>query len=424
MAITKVTRTLLSTGIVDNSNATAITIDSSENVGIGTGSPARALEVHSSSSPVLESVASSTNNSSLRLRGSTSSGHYWDVQHVHGDNDLTFGWSGSEKVRITDTGNVGIGNSSPTRNLTVGDTAASSTINIKSSAANGYSILALGDSVDDNYAQIFLDNATNKLQIQNGGGGVLGNRGITLDSSENVGIGTSSPAARLSLGADIPTNGQTLHLYQSSNIRYGFGIVAGTLRSYAASDGVLSFGHVSNSDGSTYSEKMRIDTSGNVLIAGTSFSAIDSATQKGIALRTIAGRQINCLDSGGNAFEFNTVGNGNAGEITCTGTSTNYSTSSDYRLKNVKGNIENALERTLKLNPVVFEWKADKRISEGFIAHEAQEIFGDAVNGEKDGEKMQSMDYGRITPLLVKAIQEQQIQIEALQSEINLLKGE
>ena len=45
MAITKVTRTLLSTGIVDNSNATAITIDSSENVGIGTTSPVTALEV-------------------------------------------------------------------------------------------------------------------------------------------------------------------------------------------------------------------------------------------------------------------------------------------------------------------------------------------------------------------------------------------
>ncbi len=37
---------------------------------------------------------------------------------------------------------------------------------------------------------------------------------------------------------------------------------------------------------------------------------------------------------------------------------------------------------------------------------------------------MQGMDYGRITPLLVKAIQEQQEQIDALQSEINLLKGE
>ena len=45
MALTKVSRGLLSTGIVDNSNATAITIDSSENVGIGTSSPAGKLDV-------------------------------------------------------------------------------------------------------------------------------------------------------------------------------------------------------------------------------------------------------------------------------------------------------------------------------------------------------------------------------------------
>jgi hypothetical protein len=197
---------------------------------------------------------------------------------------------------------------------------------------------------------------------------------------------------------------------------------SGTSRMYLARSGSDSLlWNVSNANlrfGTNNTERMRIDSSGNVLIAGTSFSAIDGATEKGIALRATAGRQINCLDSGANAFEFSTVNNGNAGEITCTGTSTNYSTSSDYRLKNVKGNVEDALERTLKLNPVVFEWKADKRISEGFIAHEAQEIFADAVTGEKDGEKMQSMDYGRITPLLVKAIQELTAEVEELKAKV------
>ena len=47
----------------------------------------------------------------------------------------------------------------------------------------------------------------------------------------------------------------------------------------------------------------------------------------------------------------------------------------------------------------------------------------EAVSGEKDGKTMQGMDYGRITPLLVKAIQEQQTQIEALQAEVKALKG-
>ena len=54
--------------------------------------------------------------------------------------------------------------------------------------------------------------------------------------------------------------------------------------------------------------------------------------------------------------------------------------------------------------------------------HEAQEVFPYAVSGEKDGEKMQGMDYGRITPLLVKAIQEQQEQIEQLKTQIETLQ--
>ena len=94
------------------------------------------------------------------------------------------------------------------------------------------------------------------------------------------------------------------------------------------------------------------------------------------------------------------------------------------RLKENIKPLANGLQRLLQLNPVQFDWKEDKTSSEGFIAHEVQEIFSDAISGEKDGEQTQGMDYGRITPLLVKAIQEQQEQIEGLKQEIQNLKGE
>ena len=69
MALTKVSRGLLSTGIVDNSNATAITIDSNERVGIGIESPAEMLEIFNASSPAIQLNDGGDYKSIMRLAG-------------------------------------------------------------------------------------------------------------------------------------------------------------------------------------------------------------------------------------------------------------------------------------------------------------------------------------------------------------------
>ena len=68
------------------------------------------------------------------------------------------------------------------------------------------------------------------------------------------------------------------------------------------------------------------------------------------------------------------------------------------------------------MKPVEFEWKKTKSKSEGFLAHELQEICNYAVIGEKDADSMQQVDYAKLTPILVKAIQELSTKVEALEN--------
>jgi hypothetical protein len=131
-----------------------------------------------------------------------------------------------------------------------------------------------------------------------------------------------------------------------------------------------------------------------------------------------------------NVAQFMSNGESVIGTINATNTATAYNTSSDYRLKENVETLKDGLGRVNQLKPVQFTWTTDGSLSEGFIAHEVDEIFSDAVSGEKDAVDdngdidPQQVDYGRITPLLVKAIQEQQEQIEELKVEVAKLKGE
>ena len=141
------------------------------------------------------------------------------------------------------TNTVGIGTLNPTRQFTVNGTS-SSVININSNASNGVSILAFGDSDDDNYAQIVLDNSQNKLQIQNGGGAGISNRGITIDSSENVGIGTASPSEKLHIEGNARITGA---LHDSNN---SAGTSGQVLSSTATGTDWVSLSEISGVDGS------------------------------------------------------------------------------------------------------------------------------------------------------------------------------
>lgn len=94
------------------------------------------------------------------------------------------------------------------------------------------------------------------------------------------------------------------------------------------------------------------------------------------------------------------IGNGTGG--------VSYTTVSDYRLKDTPQDYdaEAIIEMIDKLHPVIAGWKnAPDRREPMFIAHELAEVLPYLVNGELDGEEMQSVDYGRLTPLLAAGLQ-------------------
>jgi hypothetical protein len=111
------------------------------------------------------------------------------------------------------------------------------------------------------------------------------------------------------------------------------------------------------------------------------------------------------------------------GTISVTTTATAYNTSSDYRLKHDIQPMSGALAKVAALKPVTYKWNADDSNGEGFIAHELAEVCPDAVVGEKDGEQMQGVDYGKITPLLTAALQEAIVKIELLEARLAVLES-
>jgi Chaperone of endosialidase len=278
---------------------------------------------------------------------------------------------------------------------------------------------------------------------------------ITIDTSQNVGIGTTSPATfgklavstgtdnanALALRGDTDNNVMTLTNYQITVGRESGsngGLTIGTKsQTWGASGAFTAF----QTNGT---ERMRIDSSGSLFLNCTA-SPTSNGTGPG---------GINALSTSGDAFNLKQTANGftgfniwqtgtttfnalafykgnsqtNVGAIVCTTSATSYATSSDYRLKENIAPMTGALAKVSTLKPVTYDWK-NGGSSQGFIAHELAEVVPDCVTGEKDAVDAegnpvyQGIDTSFLVATLTAAIQEQQAIITQLQADVAALKG-
>lgn len=239
---------------------------------------------------------------------------------------------------------------------------------------------------------------------------------MRIDSSGNVGIGTSSPTSAsgykfLTIDDAGGTNGG---VFESKST----GVIG---RLYArSSTGEVLAGTFSNHPLTFQTnsiERARIDSSGNLLVGTTSGSfgqtgfilnpSYNAAGSAGIAIQHPNG------SASGHAYAGFIYNGGGIGSITQNGTtSVSYNTSSDYRLKENIQPMQNALSVVQQLNPVTYTWKADGSEGQGFIAHELQAVVPDCVTGEKDAVDAdgnpvyQGIDTSFLVATLVAAIQE------------------
>jgi len=182
--------------------------------------------------------------------------------------------SPSERLRIDSSGNVGIGNSSPDGRLHVQDTANDLQIRVGGTTAGRDPLIRLQgrNTADDTnvYADIKLDSDNQLLLLNDPGttGGTIGQNPVAIDSSGNVGIGIAPTTHNLHIHTGDSDN-NFIHLTNTTTgSTAGDGVILGLDSDESLLISQKENNHIEVHTNNT--ERMRIDSSGNVGIGTTS----------------------------------------------------------------------------------------------------------------------------------------------------------
>ena len=441
MALTKVSRGLLSTGIVDNSNATAITIDSSENVGIGTSSPSAKLTLNDAGQQVgIDFKEAGTTRAHIEYDGAIPALELG----TNGAANVVLKTSNTERVRIDNSGNLLVGKSSNAYNTAgaafgatgssnftrdgnppVGMNRLSSDGSILNFAKDGAAVGSIGTfsgdlTIGDDDVGLRFDTGTGLIPWDlgaNSTGGAATNGAIDIGAASArfkdlylSGLSTASNYRSTGGSAGAPglvTTDSTLNVLASDTTTYGYGVStnnSGGLDIMANQVGQpIRFWCGTTNTAATVQERMRIDSSGNLLVGTTTADGV-----KGLSIKpsTYATSLVFNTAATSNFLMYFRYYGTNVGTISTTNTATTYSTSSDYRLKENIADADDAGSKIDAIQVRKYDWKADGSHQDyGMIAQELQTVAPEAVSGDADSEEMMGVDYSKLVPMLIKEIQ-------------------
>ena len=394
-------------------NIDRIAIDNAGNVGIGTTTPNRLLDVQNSGGHAFVSIVGKNDSRAAILLGDTDSDGQGRIDYDNSDDHLHFSTAQTEAVRITSGGNVGIGSTNPFARLGV-------EIPTNTDLTTG----------------LFVRN--NSSHSGSGGSNVAAFHGISdyvmqVKCDGNVGIGTTDPSG-------------TLHI-KSSNAELIFAYASG------------GYGGTTSSEmAATYTEKLHIgsvNSSNNPQITATFLKDGKvgiGTTNPGPSLHVKSASNTQACrvyrpTSGGGATVFDVASNNSATNtvqfivyddgVTQNATGTISQISSDERLKENISDATPKLQNLLKLKVKNFNFSDDENKTKyiGFIAQEMEEVFPSLVMSkdtrkyDEDGNLLSGLEDSKSTKvsmdfaILTKAIQEQQAIIEDLKARIETLES-
>jgi hypothetical protein len=379
------------------------------------------------------------------------------------------GTTSTERMRIASNGNVGIGTSAPLAPLHVRATAGAANdrgvLIQDSTAGNGgeawlsFKAQLSGDDERIKGAIVYanpgsdfgrgnllfcLNNANDNANT------TISEERMRITSAGNVGIGTTSPATALDVNGTIRSSlatgdGARYTIYSDatnwSYLSYGADAITRwvTGNNSGGTSTTLAFG-VTTSLGGAFTERMRLDSSGNLLVGATSSGGsqfrVNSVGRAGAffvtgasttATEAAAFVKFDNDSTTSQVFQTFYINDGAAacGRINANGANTAaFGSTSDSRLKENIVDLPSQLNNILALHPVEFNYIESEGGGHqiGFIAQEMQEIYPDVV-GKRDDGMLTVTGWSKTEARLVKAIQEQQAMIETLTTRLNALEG-